>query len=90
MNYEKKFGEIKLLIQRMKLGMQKLIEENEFLRVKLQEKDNLLKQKEFQIMEHTKKIEDIAELERENKKFRINSQILQKSINKMIEELQDL
>ncbi len=90
MNYEEKFGEIKLLIHQMKLGMQKLIEENERLRVKLQGKDIILKQKEYQIMEHSKKVENITELERENRQFRMNSQILKKNINQMIEDLEDL
>jgi regulator of replication initiation timing len=82
--------QIKIRIKNMAEEIRELRMENEVLREKLQRQEDALKKKEFELQESGKKMCDYLALERENKQFRLNKEILQESIDQLIEELESL
>jgi hypothetical protein len=82
--------QIKIRIKNMAEEIQELRMENEVLMERLQRHEDALKKKEFELQESGKKMRDYLALERENKQFRLNKEILQESIDQLIEELESL
>lgn len=84
-----KIDQIKIKIRQIVTDMQKLEEENKTLKTQLREVEQILKQKEIEIGENKKNIQLFSAIERENKQFKTDREILQKSVNEMIKELED-
>ena len=84
-----KIDQIKIKIRQIVTDMQKLKEENETLKTQLREVEQILKQKEIEIGKNKKNIQVFSAIERENKQFKTDREILQKSVNEMIKELED-
>jgi FtsZ-binding cell division protein ZapB len=82
--------QIKTRIKKMAEEIQELRMENEALRERLQRQEDALKKKDFELQESGKKMRDYLALERENKQFRLNKEVLQESIDQLIEELESL
>ncbi|MEW5801591.1 MAG: hypothetical protein AB1847_05730 [bacterium] len=53
------------------------------------EYEQLLKQKEVELQENKKKLQVIASLEREKRQFQMDREILQQTVDQMIEELKE-
>ena len=82
--------QIKIRIRSMAEEIRELRMENEVLRERLQRQEDALKKKELELQESGKKMRDYLALERENKQFRLNKEILQESIDQLIDELEGL
>ena len=82
--------QIKTRIKEMAEKIQQLRMENEALKERLQRQEDALQKKELELQESGKKMHDYLAMERENKQFRLNREVLQESIDQLIEELESL
>jgi len=82
--------QIKTRIKEMAEKIRQMRMENEALKERLQRQEDGLQKKELELQESGKKMHDYLAMERENKQFRLNREVLQESIDQLIEELESL
>jgi myosin heavy subunit len=82
-----KIALIKTRIKDAALLVERLRDENQRLKGKVLEYEQLLEQKEIELQENKKKLHAFSAMERENKQFKIDRETLQKAVDQMIEAL---